>query len=64
MWPMAPHLATAIDNLVSLCRWHHLHGRARDYSDEIDVETGLPVDPNHPCYQPRPVIVRPTPRRR
>jgi 5-methylcytosine-specific restriction endonuclease McrA len=61
----APHLMHALENLTSLCRPCHEreHGRARDYSNEFDV-TGMPTDPNHPCYRPRPVVVKPTPRRR
>jgi HNH endonuclease len=61
----APHLATAMDNLTSLCREHHehIHRRHPGYSNEFGVD-GMPVDPNHPALKPRPVIVRPTPRRR
>jgi 5-methylcytosine-specific restriction enzyme A len=61
----APHLATTMENLTSLCREHHehIHCRHPGYSNEFGVD-GMPVDPRHPCYAPRPSIVRPTPRRR
>jgi hypothetical protein len=64
--PHAADLAFDPSNLVPLClNCHALIERKieRGYSTEIGVD-GMPLDPKHPCYQPRPVVVKPTPRRR
>jgi hypothetical protein len=60
-----PDLRLDPANLESLCRQHHEieHHRAPAYSRDFGLD-GLPTDKNHPIYRPRPVVVKPTPRRR